>query len=259
MSSSAIVNPFRYIQEEWGVNLLKGISTTLVESSLFNLLPYYWFGARWFAKESSSDLVQDVVREENYSIVKANASQINGILTEEILTGKENLAKSNHSQNRSPVSLEKDHEVKNQSDDYSSKSSLDLNKIVNAIDRSVQIVDEDEEEKEIDLLKIANISGTSFDDLSDDEVIKSKPIKDSKRKKKIGTKHRIKFTRWGRGDDKKLYKFLLTMNKATPELIHTLRGAEDYDIEEYRGILNSIVRKWKWRGSLEDLLKRIKK
>ena len=257
MNNAAIVNPFWYIQEELGVNLLKGISTTLIESNLFNLLPYYWFGVNWSAKENSSDIVQDIVNVENDTILKTSVTDV--ITVEEKLNDKEHLVKNYQSQNRSPVSLEEDNEEKNQSDDYPSKSSLDLNKKVSAIDRPAQIVDVDEEEKEIDLWEIENISKTSSDDLSDDEVFTINYYKNSKSKKKIGTKHRIKLAKWGKEDDKKLYKFLITMNEATPELIHTLRSADVYDIEEYRGILNSIAWKWKWRGGLEDLLRRIRR
>ena len=49
------------------------------------------------------------------------------------------------------------------------------------------------------------------------------------------------------------------MNETTSDLIHTLRSKEDYEFEDWRGVLNVLAKKCKWKGTLEDLLKRIKK
>ena len=65
MSNLAISNPFQYLEQNLNVNLLKGISTTLIESDFFSLLPLYWFGnhsANKYTEASKSTLIE---REEN--------------------------------------------------------------------------------------------------------------------------------------------------------------------------------------------------
>ena len=65
MSNLAISNPFQYLKQNLNVNLLKGISTTLIESDFFSLLPLYWFGnhsANKYTEASKSTLIE---REEN--------------------------------------------------------------------------------------------------------------------------------------------------------------------------------------------------
>ena len=65
MSNLAISNPFKYLEQNLNVNLLKGISTALIESDFFSLLPLYWFGnhsANKYIEASKSTLIE---REEN--------------------------------------------------------------------------------------------------------------------------------------------------------------------------------------------------
>ena len=65
MSNLAISNPFQYLEQNLNVNLLKGISTTLIESDFFSLLPLYWFGDHRANKYTEANKSSLMDREEN--------------------------------------------------------------------------------------------------------------------------------------------------------------------------------------------------
>ena len=51
MNNLAVDNPFKYIAENLNVNLLQGISTSLIDSGVMNMLQLYWFNDHWFNNE----------------------------------------------------------------------------------------------------------------------------------------------------------------------------------------------------------------
>ena len=47
MINIALRSPFKYLEECLNANLLRGISTTLIESGILNKLTLYWPGNHW--------------------------------------------------------------------------------------------------------------------------------------------------------------------------------------------------------------------
>ena len=137
MNSLPIADPFRYLRETWGVNLLRGISTTLIESDLFNILPNYWFGVHWYTKQSSLN-VEPIEIKDDSSVLRTSIIDVEDILTEKQLTNREQTLTQKISEKQSSTSSVGDYEEKDQSDD-SSDSSLDLDKMIDEIDKSVII------------------------------------------------------------------------------------------------------------------------
>lgn len=69
----------------------------------------------------------------------------------------------------------------------------------------------------------------------------------------------MKFSRWGKDDDKRLYKILLTLvsqNKISKEFIE---NAQDIDLFANSKEIKIIASLIKWKNPLLDLLKRIQK
>ena len=110
---------------------------------------------------------------------------------------------------------------------------------------------------ELDRIKNRRLNDSDQEENKHDSSVES--IYDTHKKKKNGGRHRIKFKRWSRQDDKKLYKLLLRMNDIDGQTIDILRAVEEDDAEDFKPLLTSIANMCKWKGWCEDLLKRIKK
>ena len=88
--------------------------------------------------------------------------------------------------------------------------------------------------------------------------IKQSTLKRNKSRNQ-GVKRRIKYSRWGKKQDKILWKILKDLeenSKETYEMILSVSPAEAYKHDE---LLSFLIKKTQWRGTAEKLLERIKR
>ena len=100
MNNLAITSPFEYIQNNLNVNLLRGISTSFIESDIFTQLPLYCFWSNWINKEIEDDKSTNFDSQEiDYWKVKIILSDAEIIeIDSEWSTGKSTLSKEQDSE-----------------------------------------------------------------------------------------------------------------------------------------------------------------
>ena len=249
MNTSEIKDPFKYLDQHLKVNILRGISTSLIESDIFTILPLYWFESHW--SNNNTVVKKSAINDSKEYFDRGAMIQFPEVAIDEHdlnLSNKQN----DHSQEQNEeLLLTQDHNLLEHQDERSLVSSK-LYNYINSGNVPCKI-------SEDGFGKMFEEECDDCSDLSSYSETLETPSDFKKTRKGPRTKHSNKLVRWGKKNDKILWNVLNDLKENSKETYEMITSAKPLDVEEHSKLLSTLSKKAKWKGTLAKFLKRVKK